>query len=102
MAQNTSGVGVALPSLQRGCVYLDWNATTPLFPESSAAMIPYVMHEFGNPSSGHAYGRAVSCVCVCSVLFPHLLDHACHPRSLIVGPLPHNTLCRAFAVQSRS
>uniref|UniRef100_A0A7S3VH55 Aminotransferase class V domain-containing protein n=1 Tax=Dunaliella tertiolecta TaxID=3047 RepID=A0A7S3VH55_DUNTE len=55
--EQRAGLGEALPSLQRGCVYLDWNATTPIFPESSAAMLPYISSEFGNPSSSHAYGR---------------------------------------------
>eukprot|EP00983_Pelagomonas_calceolata_P056321 1144545-Pelagomonas_calceolata.AAC.6 len=57
--EQRAGLGEALPSLQRGCVYLDWNATTPIFPESSAAMLPYISSEFGNPSSSHAYGRTI-------------------------------------------
>ncbi|KAG7670899.1 hypothetical protein Ndes2526A_g01318 [Nannochloris sp. 'desiccata'] len=38
------------------CVYLDYNATTPIFPEVAEAMKPYLT-EFGNPSSNHPYGR---------------------------------------------
>jgi len=38
-------------------VYLDYNATTPLAPEAVAAMRPFLEAHFGNPSSGHAYGR---------------------------------------------
>ncbi|MEN9797606.1 MAG: hypothetical protein RL653_1302 [Pseudomonadota bacterium] len=38
-------------------IYLDHNATTPLLPEVVEAMLPYLGAEFGNPSSGHAYGR---------------------------------------------
>ncbi len=38
-------------------VYLDWNATTPLRPESRAAMLA-AMDVVGNPSSVHAEGRA--------------------------------------------
>ena len=37
-------------------IYLDHNATTPVAPEALAAMRPYLEHEFGNPSSGHAHG----------------------------------------------
>ena len=37
--------------------YLDWNATTPLRPESRSAMVA-AMDVFGNPSSVHAEGRA--------------------------------------------
>ena len=39
-------------------VYLDYNATTPVDPAVAAAMQPYIDTNFGNPSSGHAYGRA--------------------------------------------
>ena len=38
-------------------VYLDYNATTPVDPAVFAAMRPYLEQEFGNPSSGHAYGQ---------------------------------------------
>lgn len=39
-------------------IYLDHNATTPLDARVLEAMLPYLSSEFGNPSSGHAYGRA--------------------------------------------
>ena len=39
-----------------GCIYLDYNATTPLAPEVVAAMLPYLTEEFGNPSSLHWAG----------------------------------------------
>ena len=38
-------------------IYLDHNATTPLLPEVYDAILPYLREHFGNPSSGHAYGR---------------------------------------------
>jgi cysteine desulfurase len=45
-------------------IYLDYNATTPIDPEVVEAMLPFLHHHFGNPSSTHAYGvvgsRAVS------------------------------------------
>eukprot|EP01051_Picozoa_sp_SAG22_P008102 SAG22_NODE_599_length_8683_cov_3.593080_2_plen_430_part_00 len=56
-----SGVGVQLPGMRRKvhgeCVYLDWNATSPIFPEVSMEMLPFISDHFGNPSSGHAFGR---------------------------------------------
>lgn len=38
-------------------VYLDYNATTPVAPEVREAMLPWLGELWGNPSSGHAYGR---------------------------------------------
>ena len=37
-------------------IYLDYNGTTPHDREVVAAMRPFLETEFGNPSSGHAYG----------------------------------------------
>ena len=37
-------------------VYLDYNATTPIDPVVSEAMLPFITQHFGNPSSGHTYG----------------------------------------------
>jgi cysteine desulfurase len=37
--------------------YLDHGATTPLRPESLAAMLPYLTEHFGNPSGSHAPAR---------------------------------------------
>ena len=41
-------------------IYLDYNATTPIDPEVAEAMLPYLHHHFGNPSSSHAYGITAS------------------------------------------
>ena len=38
-------------------IYLDTNATTPIASEVAAAMWPYLKQGWGNPSSGHWYGR---------------------------------------------
>jgi cysteine desulfurase len=40
-------------------VYLDNAATTPLDPEVFEAMKPFLMEDFGNPSSTHSHGRKV-------------------------------------------
>jgi cysteine desulfurase len=42
----------------RAPIYLDHNATTPVLPEVRDAMGPYLAGRFGNPSSGHPFGRA--------------------------------------------
>jgi len=38
-------------------IYLDYNATTPMFPEALEVMLPYLEGDYGNPSSIHASGR---------------------------------------------
>jgi cysteine desulfurase len=38
-------------------IYLDNQATTPIDPRVLDAMLPYLTSRFGNPSSGHRYGR---------------------------------------------
>lgn len=38
-------------------IYLDYNATTPIDPEVAQAMSAYIHGHFGNPSSGHSFGR---------------------------------------------
>lgn len=38
-------------------IYLDHNATTPVHERVATAMGPWLGPEWGNPSSGHAYGR---------------------------------------------
>jgi len=40
-------------------VYLDNAATTPLDPEVFEAMKPFMLEDFGNPSSTHTHGRKV-------------------------------------------
>ncbi len=45
------------PQPRRRRIYLDANATTPVLPEVLAAMQPFWMERFGNPSSAHAGGQ---------------------------------------------
>lgn len=39
-----------------GCVYLDYNGTTPVYTEVFESMEPYFTLYFGNPSSSHLFG----------------------------------------------
>ena len=41
-------------------IYMDNNATTPVRPEVLEALLPFYREQFGNPSSVHWAGRAVS------------------------------------------
>ncbi|MDQ7007432.1 MAG: cysteine desulfurase family protein [Acidobacteriota bacterium] len=38
-------------------IYLDYNATTPVDARVAAAIEPWLREHFGNPSSGHVFGR---------------------------------------------
>ena len=40
-------------------IYFDNAATTPLHPKVFEKMKPFLMEEFGNPSSIHSFGRKV-------------------------------------------
>jgi cysteine desulfurase len=42
--------------------YLDYAATTPMYPEAAAAMLPFQADTFGNPSGAHAVARAAKTV----------------------------------------
>ena len=46
---SATGVGSKLPgeTFDR-CVYLDYNATTPIWPEVASAMAPFLFEHFGN------------------------------------------------------
>jgi cysteine desulfurase len=59
-------------------IYLDHNATTPLLPEVVEAMLPYLREHFGNPSSGHVYGRRAY----------DAVDRARHQVAALLGAAP--------------
>eukprot|EP00240_Pyramimonas_obovata_P001355 CAMPEP_0118943372 /NCGR_PEP_ID=MMETSP1169-20130426/38191_1 /TAXON_ID=36882 /ORGANISM="Pyramimonas obovata, Strain CCMP722" /LENGTH=429 /DNA_ID=CAMNT_0006888617 /DNA_START=142 /DNA_END=1431 /DNA_ORIENTATION=+ len=58
MGSTVSSIGERLPAEEhKSCVYLDYNATSPIFPEVAEEMQPFLFHHFGNPSSGHVFAR---------------------------------------------
>lgn len=63
------------PALQDRPIYLDYNATTPVDPGVVEAMLPFLVAEFGNPSSDHVYGHAAH----------RALEEARHQVSVLVG-----------------
>lgn len=56
---------VTHPGLQEGPIYLDYNATTPVDPLVATTLSPFLSTYFGNPSSGHSYGRG-GCKFLCA------------------------------------
>jgi cysteine desulfurase len=38
------------------CIYMDYNGTTPIYPQVLRAMMPYLTTHFGNPNSSHSMG----------------------------------------------
>lgn len=43
-------------SQQKKSYYLDYNGTTPVYPEVFDVMVPFLREHFGNPSSSHLFG----------------------------------------------
>lgn len=39
------------------CIYLDYNGTTPIYPQILDSMMPYLTEHYGNPSSSHVMGK---------------------------------------------
>jgi cysteine desulfurase len=54
----TGPAAAAHPGLAGGPAYLDYNATTPVDPRVTEAMLPHLAQFFGNPSSSHHYAGA--------------------------------------------
>lgn len=54
----TGPAAAAHPGLAGGQAYLDYNATTPVDPRVTEAMLPHLARFFGNPSSSHHYADA--------------------------------------------
>jgi len=43
-------------------IYLDYNATTPVLPEVKEAILPFLVEEWGNPSSSYRFGSKLKSV----------------------------------------
>ncbi len=46
-----------MTAIKKHPIYLDYNATTPVWPEVLEAMLPFFHREFGNPSCDHVWGQ---------------------------------------------
>jgi cysteine desulfurase len=81
-------------------IYLDNAATTPLDPEVFEAMKPFMLEDFGNPSSTHSHGRKVrSAIESCRKKIAELLN--CTPGEIIFtsgGTEADNAIIRSAVV----
>lgn len=65
----------------KGCIYLDYNATTPVYPQVKDAILPYLQSKWGNPSSNHIYSKQCKIAlyearkAIASLLHANNIDH---------------------------
>lgn len=52
---NKSIIAIEIGKNIQDCIYLDYNATTPVFPEVYSHIIPFLKTFYGNPSSSHTF-----------------------------------------------
>ncbi|WP_369726375.1 cysteine desulfurase NifS [Bradyrhizobium sp. LLZ17] len=72
-------------------IYLDNNATTPAHPLVVAAMLPFFSEQFGNASSGHAFGMEVA---------PALTQARRNVQALIGAAFDHEIVFTSGATES--
>ncbi len=63
-------------------IYLDYNATTPIDPAVSEAMLPYLEEHFGNPSTSYAYGQHAK----------EAVEHARGQVAALIGATPEEII----------
>ena len=72
------------------CIYLDYNATTPVYSDVQD-VIADTVHVFGNPSSPHVYGKIVKQV---------ILDARTHVGKIINAPSPDTIIFTSCGTES--
>ena len=72
----------------QGDIYLDHNATTPLWPSVVERISEALVDAWGNPSSAYGSGVCV-CVCVCVCVSATDLTHIVTACTHTHTPLPH-------------
>lgn len=73
-------------------LYFDFNATTPVLAQVSAAMAPFFTEQFGNPGSGHAWGLAARAA----------VDRARSQLAGLIGCAPGNVVFTGCATESNN
>lgn len=73
-------------------IYLDHNASTPVDPEVLEAMRPYLAGRYGNPSSTHAYGRALRAA----------IDRARDQVAQLIGSAPEEIVFTSGGTESNN
>ena len=73
-------------------VYLDCNATTPVAPEVTDAIEPFLRAHFGNPSSAHVYGRQAQ----------QAVDQARERVAVLIGAAPAEIVFTGCATEANN
>ncbi len=73
-------------------IYLDHNATTPILPEVVDHMLPFLRDHFGNPSSGHGFGREAH----------EAVDRARDQVATLLGCLPSHVVFTSGGTESNN
>ena len=74
------------------CIYLDYQATTPLDPGVSKAMAPFLNEQFGNPHSEHAFGWDAA----------QAVDNAAVEVASLIGAAPGEIVFTSGATESNN
>jgi len=80
------------PDTNQDLIYLDYNATTPIDPRVADVMEPLLRTVFGNPSSGHAQGRAAR----------QVIDRARDQAAALLGCRPGNVIFTSGGTESNN
>ena len=73
-------------------IYLDYNATTPIDPRVSEAMLPWLREHFGNPSSDHVYGQVAK----------NAVDQARKEVAALIGAQPEEIIFTSCATEANN
>jgi len=73
-------------------IYLDHNATTPVAAKALDAMLPYLRHQYGNPSSDHRLGQHAH----------RAVEHARQQVASLIGAAPDEIVFTSGGTESNN